>query len=69
MKKELELDQIVTFGPGVKAFRIAMDRPCVATDKDVATDKFENRIVRTENAERLGEQLRADIARLHVVNE
>jgi hypothetical protein len=63
MAKELELDQIVTFGPGVKAYRIVVDRP------DVTTDKLEDRIVRTENAEQLGKQLRADIARLYVVNE
>lgn len=51
-----ELDQIVTFGLGVKAFRIVSDA------SDVATNKADEGIVRTENAKRLGDQLRAGLA-------
>jgi hypothetical protein len=54
MKKEL--DQIVTFGPGVKAFRIVVDAD------DVAEEKAGSQPVRTENAKRLGDQLRAGLA-------
>ena len=50
-----ELDQIVTFAPGVKAFRIVPDTA------DVAKEKADNRIVRTENAKRLGDQLRTGL--------
>ena len=51
-----ELDQIVTFGRGVKAFRIVPDTT------EAAKDNTDNAIVRTENAKRLGNQLRAGLA-------
>lgn len=50
-----ELDQIMTFGPGVKAFRV------VVNTTDAATDNTGTQIVRTENAKRLGDQLRATL--------
>jgi hypothetical protein len=61
MKKEL--DQIVTFGPGVKAFRIVVDTT------DVVKEESDDRIALTENAKRLGEQLRAGLADSNTVSE
>lgn len=59
-----KLDQIVTFGRGVKAFRIVMD-----TDDVAAEEKADNRIVLTENAIRLGDELRAELLPSNTVSK
>ena len=65
-----ELDQIVTFGPGVKAFRIVVDTADVTREKtDVAKEKTDSQIVRTENAKRLGDQLRAGLVQADTVSK
>jgi len=65
---KIDFDQIETFGPGVRAYRIVPERNTPARgDRDTASsttrEELNHETTRTDNAHRLGERLRERLQR------
>jgi hypothetical protein len=65
---KIDFDQIETFGPGVRAYRIVPERdtPARGGDRDTPStphEELNHETTRTDNANRLGDRLRERLQR------